>query len=175
MGRESLGTLPNLLSLSRIGMAAIFPLLDGGDERLLLVAAAGATDFLDGYLARTRGATSKLGALIDPVSDRCFMLVAVLVLWAEGTLSLPQLLLLALRDICVAAAFFTTRGIVSLKRFSFAARPLGKVVTVLQLATLGIAYLLPHWLDAAAVIIAAISVVAVADYTVALVRGRSPA
>ena len=70
MERDSLATLPNLLSLSRLGFAAAFVLLKGRDERLLLIAAAGATDFLDGWIARRRGTATKWGALIDPVADR---------------------------------------------------------------------------------------------------------
>ena len=62
MPRDSLATLPNLISLSRLGLAAAFVLLKGTNARLALIAAAGATDFLDGYLARRRGTTSKWGA-----------------------------------------------------------------------------------------------------------------
>src|ERR1035437_8891418 len=70
MERETLATLPNLISLSRLGLAAAFVVLKGTNARLLVIAAAGATDFLDGYLARRGGSASKWGALIDPIADR---------------------------------------------------------------------------------------------------------
>ena len=77
MERETLATLPNLISLSRLGLAAAFVVLKGTNARLLVIAAAGATDFLDGYLARRGGSTSKWGALIDPIADRFFVFTAV--------------------------------------------------------------------------------------------------
>ena len=59
MERDSLATLPNLISLSRLGLAVAFVVFTENDARLLLIAAAGATDFLDGYLARTRGSADR--------------------------------------------------------------------------------------------------------------------
>jgi len=175
MPRDSIATLPNLVSMSRLGMAVVFPFLVGADERLLLIAAAGATDFLDGYLARSRGAATRIGALIDPFSDRCFILVAVFVLWMDGTLTLTYTLILAVRDLCVVGAWLATLGSARLKQFDFIARPAGKVVTVLQLAALAMAYLWPPWLVGFVIAVGAASAVAIADYTRVLVRGRSPA
>ena len=174
MPRDSIATLPNLVSMSRLGMAAVFPFLDGADERLLLIAAAGATDFLDGYLARSRGAATRIGALIDPFSDRCFILVAVFVLWMDGTLTLAHTLILAVRDLCVVGAWLATLGSARLKEFGFVARPAGKVVTALQLAALAIAYLWPPWLVGFVIAVGAASAVAIADYTRVILRGRPP-
>jgi CDP-diacylglycerol--glycerol-3-phosphate 3-phosphatidyltransferase/cardiolipin synthase len=175
MARDSIATLPNLVSLSRLGMAAVFPFLEGPDERLLLIAAAGATDFLDGYLARSRGTATRIGALIDPFADRCFILVAVFVLWMDGTIDLAATLVLAVRDVAVLGAFLATRGAARFKDITFVARPAGKVVTVLQLAALAIAYLSPAWLLASVLAVGVASVVAIADYARILWRGQSPA
>jgi phosphatidylglycerophosphate synthase len=164
MAGNPLATLPNLVSLSRIPMAAIFPFVGEVEGRLVLVAAAAGTDFLDGYLARSRHETSRLGALIDPVADRCFVLIAVATLFLESTLSLTATLILASRDLAVIPGFLGTRLIPSLKRFAFPARPAGKVVTTLQLATLAIAYLASGLIATCIALVAVASAVAIADY-----------
>jgi CDP-diacylglycerol--glycerol-3-phosphate 3-phosphatidyltransferase/cardiolipin synthase len=172
MARETIATLPNAVSLSRLGMAAAFPILDDPEARLLLIAAAGATDFLDGYLARTRGESTRLGALIDPIADRCFVLVAVLVLWADDTATPAQLIALSIRDLVVMVAFFATRGVAMFRDFGFTARPAGKV---LQLAVLATAYLYPPAFAPGVIAVAAVSLVALGDYGLAFWRGRRAA
>ena len=172
MPRDSIATLPNLVSMSRLGMALLFPFLTAVDERLALIAAAGATDFLDGYLARTRGSTSRVGALIDPFADRCFILVAVCVLWADDMISPVQMLLLAVRDVSVLAAFLWARATGGFRRFRFVARPAGKVVTALQLAALAVAYLAPAWLAPLVTVVGVASLAAIADYAWVLWRER---
>ena len=154
-------------------MAALFPLLKGHEERLLLIAAAGATDFLDGYLARSRGASTRFGELIDPFADRCFVLVALAVLWNDGRLSLVATLVLAARDICVLAAFLATRGMDQFRQFTFGARSAGKVVTVLQLAALAIAYLEPSLILTSVIAVGIASAWSIADYSIVLWRGSA--
>lgn len=172
MARDTIATLPNIVSLSRIPMAAAFPFLGGSEERVLLVAAAATTDFLDGYLARSRNSATRIGALIDPIADRCFVLVAVLVLWLDGTLTPLATLVLVARDLIVVGAFAATRGVNRFRQFEFMARPAGKAVTVLQLASLASAFLLPGWLAACIGLVAVATAVAVADYARALWQAR---
>lgn len=173
MAGNPLATLPNLISLSRIPMAVAFPFLGGIEPRLILIAAAAGTDFLDGYIARSRRETSSLGALIDPVADRCFVLIAVATLWFESTLTLTATLILASRDLAVIPGFLATRLVPSLKRFGFPARPAGKVVTTLQLATLAVAYLMPGLIATFIALVAVASAVAIADYASMVWRKRA--
>jgi phosphatidylglycerophosphate synthase len=168
MAGNPLATLPNLVSLSRIPMAAVFPFLGSTEARLALIAAAAGTDFLDGYLARSRHETSRIGALIDPIADRCFVLIAVGTLWLESTLSLTAMLVLAARDLAVIPGFLGTRLIPRLRRFAFPARPAGKVVTTLQLATLAVAYLAPGLIATCIALVVVASAVAIADYAAML-------
>ena len=175
MERDSLATLPNLISLSRLGLAVAFVLFTEGDARLLLIAAAGATDFLDGYLARTRGTASRWGALIDPIADRFFLFTAVCALLFDGELRIWQYAVLISRDFMTAVGFLTARIIPWLRTVTFQSRPAGKVVTVLQLATLALVFIEPTWLNAALLVVALVSLYAIGDYTLALwhARGRA--
>jgi hypothetical protein len=69
--------------------------------------------------------------------------------------------------------FFVARAVTWLRAVTFRARPLGKVVTVLQLATL---FALILWPAGVAPLVAVVGVVAVAatvDYTLLLWRERA--
>ena len=64
----------NLLTLSRILLGGIIFLLLTGPEgyflAFILFIIAGATDYLDGYLARKFELTSQIGEIIDPIADK---------------------------------------------------------------------------------------------------------
>ena len=72
--RTALVRLPNLLSCSRIVLAGGFVAFDASTARVGIIGAAAVTDFLDGWLARRVHATSRWGALLDPIADRVFVL-----------------------------------------------------------------------------------------------------
>src|SRR6185503_1029597 len=84
--RASVRALPNIISSSRVVLAVAFVLAKDRDVRLALVALAAATDFLDGWIARAARVTSRWGALIDPIADRFFALVAVSTFLFSGEL-----------------------------------------------------------------------------------------
>ena len=71
-------TLINLITLSRIFLAAIIFLLltssDGYLTALILFFIAGITDYFDGYLARKYNAVSQLGEILDPIADKILIL-----------------------------------------------------------------------------------------------------
>jgi CDP-diacylglycerol--glycerol-3-phosphate 3-phosphatidyltransferase/cardiolipin synthase len=173
MERDSLATLPNLISLSRLVLAAAFVGFKGTDERLALIAAAGATDFLDGYVARTRGSVTRWGALIDPIADRFFVFTAVCALLFDGEIRTWQYAVLISRDFMTAVGFLTARIIPWLRTVTFQSRPSGKVVTILQLGTLALVFVAPDWVNAALVLVAVASLYSIADYTLALWHARS--
>jgi CDP-diacylglycerol--glycerol-3-phosphate 3-phosphatidyltransferase/cardiolipin synthase len=175
MQRDSLATLPNLISLSRLAMAAAFVFLTGSDERLLLIAAAGATDFLDGYVARVRHSATKWGALIDPVADRFFVFAAVCVLLFDGAITIWQYAIFISRDFMTAVGFLTARAIPWLRSVPFQSRLSGKVVTVFQLVTLALVYLSPRWVTPMLALVALSSLYSIGDYTRALWHARARA
>jgi CDP-diacylglycerol--glycerol-3-phosphate 3-phosphatidyltransferase/cardiolipin synthase len=175
MERETLATLPNLISLSRLGLAAAFVLFKGNGARLTVVAAAGATDFLDGYLARRGGSTSKWGALIDPIADRFFVFTAVCALLFDDVIGTWQYAVLISRDFMTAIGFLTARAIPWLRKVRFKSRMIGKVVTVFQLGTLAIVFVAPALLNAALWLVGLASLVSIGDYTLALWHARERA
>ena len=74
-------TIPNLLSVIRLLLVPVFLWLVLGPEQdelaLLVLMFAGITDYLDGKLARRLNQTSTVGAILDPVADRLFILAVV--------------------------------------------------------------------------------------------------
>jgi len=154
-------TLPNLISFARVPLALAFLAFDQRVARLALIGAAGLTDYADGWLAR-RGRGSRLGAVLDPITDKIFLVTALLSLAVAGPLTPLELLILLARDIAVAFGF----AVVILTRapMRLSARMPGKVVTVLQLAALVALVLLPQWKGPVIAIVGAASAVAILDY-----------
>lgn len=76
-------TIPNLLSLLRMGLVPLFIItLVNGDPRkaLLIFVVAGVTDALDGFIARFWNQRSLLGAYLDPIADKLLLTSAYVVL-----------------------------------------------------------------------------------------------
>lgn len=83
-------TIPNILTVFRIMAAPCVALVFALFDRPLadwiafgLFAAAAATDFLDGWLARRWGQVSEIGKMLDPIADKVMVIVALLVLLAH--------------------------------------------------------------------------------------------
>lgn len=80
-------TVPNVISVLRLLMVPVFAVLIArGDDgwALIVLAASGASDWLDGVLARRLNQVSQLGQVLDPAADRLFILVTLLGLAARG-------------------------------------------------------------------------------------------
>ena len=80
-------TIPNLLSLARMGLIPLFILavLEGNPARALLVfGVAGLSDALDGFIARFWNQRSALGAYLDPMADKLLLVSAYVVLAIPG-------------------------------------------------------------------------------------------
>lgn len=152
-------TLPNLLTLARLLATPLIALLaaaggqNGALYAAILFAAAAATDWLDGYLARKLNQASAFGAMFDPIADKVQVGVVLGVLLWLGALGgwhlLPALAILA-REVFVsglreAMAATNAPRIPS----SFAA----KAKTTLQMAALAALLLaaadVPAWIGTA--------------------------
>jgi cardiolipin synthase len=171
--RARLRALPNILSSSRVLLGAAFVMFESVNVRLALVGMAGATDFLDGYIARRAQWTSRWGALIDPIADRVFALIAVSAFLFNGALSTIGYFVMISRDLMTAVGFLVARLIPWLKPVTFRARLSGKVVTVLQLVVFVALLEFPEWVNALLWVVGLVSLYSVVDYTVALWRERA--
>lgn len=171
--RAGLRALPNIISSSRVLLAAAFVAAGDANARLSLVGIAGLTDFLDGWIARRGRWTSRIGALIDPIADRIFVLVAVLTFVYIGALSWFGLLVMLSRDVMTAIGFFVARIIPWLRTVEFKARMSGKVVTTLQLITFAMLLRMPHLVTPCLWLVGLSSLYSIVDYTYALWLARS--
>jgi cardiolipin synthase len=100
-------TIPNLISAIRIAAVPVFLwLLLGADRPAAagwMLVAIGATDWIDGYLARRLNQVSELGKMLDPVADRLAIVAAVIGGWIAGVLPWWVALLLMVREVLVAS------------------------------------------------------------------------
>jgi phosphatidylglycerophosphate synthase len=100
-------TLPNLITFARLAaipaFCALYLLEDpaGRTAPLLLFSLIACSDIADGALARATGQYSRLGALVDPLSDRLFVLAAVAVCLRWSLLPVIPLAVLAARELAM--------------------------------------------------------------------------
>jgi CDP-diacylglycerol---glycerol-3-phosphate 3-phosphatidyltransferase len=127
--------IPNLLSLSRVflifGLFAENPLV-----RAAVIIFAALSDFLDGFLARKLGQTSRLGTLLDPITDKLFVAAALGLFFYEEKLTALEILLFSLRDISLilfTAYLWITKSLQSWQIRSFFC---GKLMTTCQFVAL---------------------------------------
>jgi CDP-diacylglycerol--glycerol-3-phosphate 3-phosphatidyltransferase len=165
-------SLPNMMSMSRLVLAAAFVALPSSTARLFLILAASLTDYLDGWLARRHHTQTKWGALLDPLADRMFVFTAVCVFLFGGMITTTEYFVLISRDLATAVGFLVARSVPALRPAIFRARLAGKIVTVLQLMTLIAVLRLPDLVSRFIPVVAVASAWSIADYTLALWRQR---
>jgi CDP-diacylglycerol--glycerol-3-phosphate 3-phosphatidyltransferase len=97
-------TLPNAIGLARVLLIPVFLVValesdDGRDTTaFVLFAVIAWTDYLDGMAARITGQYSRLGALLDPLTDRLLVIAGAIVAWEFELLPRWALLVLAARE-----------------------------------------------------------------------------
>lgn len=159
---------PNLISLLRIPLAAAFFVTDRTDLRLAILAAAAASDYADGWVARRYQQGSRAGEIIDPLTDKAFVVTALGSLVHAGALTVAEVIILVARDIVTMLGF--ALGLVLDLRIPYRARFSGKVVTTLQLATVIAAIAFAPATHVAVLITGAAGAWAIADYVAFGVR-----
>jgi len=124
--------VPNSLTIARMLMApvlAVAMLPDAAGAMAAVVFAVGmATDFADGYLARTRGLTTSFGALMDPIADKLFVGTALICLAADERLAVWVVVVIFAREALVTGLRLAARR----RQIDIAANQLGKAKTVTQ-------------------------------------------
>jgi len=136
---------PNLLSLARLPLAATFPLTTSVRPfALTVLALAGVSDVVDGWLARRLGQATPTGAVVDPITDKLFVLSVVVTLVTAGELSLMGVLLMSVREIGelpLVFWFIASRRVRGARATKAAANVPGKAVTLLQFVSITAALL----------------------------------
>lgn len=101
--RRSLLTVPNLITLVRLACLPVFLwVLFSRDSRLgagLIIGALGATDWIDGYVARRFNQTSPFGAIFDPIVDRLLFIVGLSALGVDGAVAGWVAVLILFREV----------------------------------------------------------------------------
>ncbi|MCV7384792.1 CDP-alcohol phosphatidyltransferase family protein [Mycolicibacter longobardus] len=113
-------TVPNVISLARLGLIGVFLYLmlvaraDGPAVATLML--SGASDWVDGKLARLLDQSSALGALLDPAIDRLYMVAIPIVFGVRGMVPWWIIGTLLARDVLLAAVLpvLRSRGLIAL-------------------------------------------------------------
>jgi cardiolipin synthase len=98
-------TVPNVITLVRLACVPFFAWLLADDDLLAaaaLLAVLGATDWIDGWVARRFDQGSDLGKVLDPVADRILLLVAAVALIVQGSVPLVVGILVLVREAVVS-------------------------------------------------------------------------
>ena len=101
-------TLPNLISLARLACIPWFVwILFGAGNRTdaaLLLGALGATDWVDGWIARRFDMVSDVGKVLDPTADRLMILVALVGMIIDGSVPVWFAVAVLTRELLVGLA-----------------------------------------------------------------------
>ena len=117
---------PNIITSARIVLVPVFVIvyLLPGQQTYLWAAAlfslASLTDWVDGYLARRLGQSTRFGAFLDPVADKIIVVTALILIvgrYADPWLTVPALIIVG-REIVITAlrewmAEVNRRGIIA--------------------------------------------------------------
>jgi cardiolipin synthase len=179
---ERVFTLPNGLTLVRVPLGALIWVAPR--ERwwlLVILGLAAATDVVDGRVARAMrarrlargedprhlGEPRAIGAWLDPLCDKLFILSVVAAVAYAFRPPLHQILLIAARELVVgplAIAYVLTPSLRRRLQIDFRARALGKATTALQFAAVFAIIFLPAAATALAAAAALVGLAAAARY-----------
>jgi len=138
--------LPNKLTILRFALTALFlwalfsPLRYNDTLALIFFSLAGATDFLDGWLARRHRLITNFGTLMDPLADK-IMTCSAFIAFVESTRLNPDapVKVAAWMVIIIVAREFAITGLRLLaasKNIVLAAEYFGKHKTISQIVTI---------------------------------------
>jgi CDP-diacylglycerol---glycerol-3-phosphate 3-phosphatidyltransferase len=133
-----LAQLPNALTVFRFALIPLFVVLVLADDgagswsTAAVFALAGATDQVDGWLARRWRVESQFGKLADPLADRLMIDAAVILLWLDGRLPWPALAVILARDAGLVLGYPAVRN----RGYDFEVNQLGKLGTWVLYASL---------------------------------------
>jgi len=147
-GFKELFCLPNIISLSRLLLSLIIPILwikqISPDFIYILIIYGALSDTLDGNLARIFNLRSNIGKILDPLADKAFINMIFFLFYYEDIISLSFFLVILSRDLLIVCGALY---LIFLTKAKLTPSPslLGKITTVSQLSTL-LALFMHHFL-----------------------------
>jgi cardiolipin synthase (CMP-forming) len=109
-------TVPNAISLARLAGVPVFLWLvlgvrstEGDWWAVGLLLAAGASDWLDGKIARAFNQQSKLGEVLDPAADRLYIVSTIVALAVRAIIGWWLVALLAVRELILGITLLVLR------------------------------------------------------------------
>jgi CDP-diacylglycerol--glycerol-3-phosphate 3-phosphatidyltransferase len=142
-------TIPNAIGVARILLIPVFLVLalrsgDGRDTTAtILFAFVAASDWLDGMAARITGQYSRLGALLDPLTDRLLVISGAIVAWDFELLPRWALAVLGARE-----AFMLVLTQLALRRgMDLSVNMLGRWAVWPVMGALGLAMITETWIS----------------------------
>ena len=121
LGTHKYLTAPNLFTLARLCCIPIFLyVLFGRDNRAgaaWLLGGLGATDWVDGWLARRFNQVSEFGKMFDPTADRLLFIVAITGIIIDGSAPLWFCVLVVAREVIVGGTVAVATVFFGMKRF----------------------------------------------------------
>ena len=143
--RQEAFNLPNAITMIRVAMIPVFLWFTYYESRVdsfvaaLIYAATGATDFLDGWVARRTGTVTVIGKFLDPLADKLILMSVLIMLVHLGRVPAWLVILILAREFTVTGlrTMAMSEGIV------IAAGQEGKHKATFQVA--GITFLLLHY------------------------------
>ena len=125
--------IPNLLTLSRIVLVPFLIVLLSNQHffySFLVYTIAGFTDALDGFIARYFNARSRLGAILDPIADKCLMVAMFVTLSTLYTVPFWLMVIVVLRDVFIVIGYCLL--LISTKKIDLKPLWLSKLNTIVQ-------------------------------------------
>ncbi|MBF0619692.1 MAG: CDP-diacylglycerol--glycerol-3-phosphate 3-phosphatidyltransferase, partial [Candidatus Omnitrophica bacterium] len=101
--------MPNMLTVARIFLTCLLCVfvqqgLPGAIAALVIFLVAALTDVADGYVARRYDLITPFGKIMDPIADKCLVLVAFFMFAFEGFLPVWAVFIIAAREILVTSS-----------------------------------------------------------------------
>ena len=143
--KKDLLNLPNAITFVRVAMIPVILWFTYYESRVnsfiaaVLFAATGATDFLDGWVARRRGLVTVIGKFLDPLADKLIVVSTLVMLVHLGRVAAWVVIVIMAREFIVTGLRTIAMG----EGIVISAGQEGKVKTIFQL--IGITFLLLHY------------------------------
>ena len=105
---SAIRTAPNAVTLARLLLMPVCAYLLASGRYgwgLVVTGVVGATDWVDGWVARRFGQVSRVGQLLDPLADRLLIASVAIALVVRGVLPWPAAVLLVARDLVLLAGW----------------------------------------------------------------------